>query len=410
MIFVGVDIAKSDHCLGAIDSQGVVVQKPARFTQDAGGWAKFASILQGLGGPTAVTIGFEATGHYWVLLAEELVRLGYQPLVFNPILSCDAGRTSVRGRKTDEDDCLVIAKVLRDGGFSPVRLPDAQMATLKRLTRHRQGAVECCANLKKRLITLLDQVFPEFASLFSDPHGPTARAVLAKAPSARLLATYTAKAFTARVRKASHGRLGLERVQVVLAKAQTSIAVGRHDLANEMAIRLCVQEIELLEEHIAAYDVEIKAIPVVGRDLVTSIPGIGDVLGSVILAEIGDISAFRRKPGDRSTSDAMHRLLAFAGLDPRVRSSGQWTGKVRMSKRGSRALRTAIWRAAFVASRDPAFAAMYHKHRVIMKQHQKIALSHVARKLVQAIYGVLRYQKPFDREAFQHGVQRKGAA
>jgi len=357
-----------------------------------------------------VIIGFEATGHYWVLLAEELVRLGYTPLVFNPIMTADAGRTTVRGRKTDEDDSLAIAKVLRDGGFSPVRLPDAAMGNLKRLTRHRQGVVERSANLKKHLITLLDQVFPEFAALFSDPYGPTARAVLAKAPSARLLASHHAKAFTALVRKASHGRLGLERVQDILAKARASIAATRQDPASELAIRQTIQEIALMEEQIAVCDAEIRAIPVASKALITTIPGIADVLGSVILAEIGDISAFRRKPGDTSTADGFHRLLAFAGLDPRIRSSGQWTGKVRMSKRGSRALRTAVWRAAFIACKHPAFADIYTKHRVTMKQHQKIAISHVARKMVQAIYGVLHYQKPFDLDTFRHGVSRAKAA
>lgn len=330
--------------------------------------------------------------------------MGYAPQVFNPILTADAGRTTVRGRKTDEDDCLAIAKVLRDGGFNPVRLPDPTMGNLKRLTRHRQGVVERSANLKKRLLTLLDQVFPEFASVFSDPHGPTARAVLAKAPSARLLASHQAKAFTALVRKASHGRLGLERVQDLLAKARASIAVNRQDPASELAIRQTIQEIALLEEQIAVCDAEISAIPVAGKELITTIPGIADVLGAVILAEIGDISAFQRKPGDTSTADGLHRLLAFAGLDPRIRRSGQWTGTVRMSKRGSRALRTAIWRAAFIACKHPAFTDIYTKHRVTMKQHQKIALSHVARKIVQAIYGVLRHQKPFDIEAFRHGV------
>ncbi len=78
-------------------------------------------------------------------------------------------------------------------------------------------------------------------TLFSEPHGVTARAVLTKAPSARLLASHTARAFTALVRKVSHGRLGLERVQAVLAAARTSIAVTRYDPATELAIRMTIQ-------------------------------------------------------------------------------------------------------------------------------------------------------------------------
>src|SRR5665213_4595370 len=128
MISVGVDVAKADHCLGAMDAFGKVVLKPVTFTQDAEGFLALAGHLHRLGQPSEVIVGMEATGHYWVLLAEELKRLGYIPQVFNPILSCDAGRTSVRGRKTDEDDCLMIAKVVRDGGFHAMQLPDAQMA------------------------------------------------------------------------------------------------------------------------------------------------------------------------------------------------------------------------------------------------------------------------------------------
>ena len=146
----------------------------------------------------------------------------------------------MRGRKTDEDDCLVIAKVLRDGGFSPVAPPDEKAGTPKRLVRHRQGSVERCANLKKRLTGLLDLVFPEFASLFSEAYGPTARALLSLTPSARLLAAVKPSQPTQRVRKASHGRLGLERIQAMVTAAHTSLAATRMDLATEMAIRMSV--------------------------------------------------------------------------------------------------------------------------------------------------------------------------
>ena len=406
MIYVGVDIAKSDHCLGGIDPQGKVAQKPIRISQNAEGFAKLATTLERLGGPQEVTVGCEATGHYWVLLAEELQRLGYKPLVFNPILSADAGRTSVRGRKTDEDDCLTIAKVLRDGGFSPVTLPEAGAGELKRLVRYRQGAVDRSANLKKRLLGLLDLVFPEFAALFSDPYGPTARALLAKAPSARLLAASKTAVLTSLVAKTSRGRLTKERVDGVLAAAKASLAAQRTDTATEMAIRMTLQEIELLEGQIAAYDDEIKQHDSPDITLLTSIPGIGRVLAAVIKAEIGTINAFVPKPGDGRSSDGIHRLLAFAGLDPRIRTSGQWIGTVRMSKRGSTALRTAIWRASFIASRDPAFAPTYDRHRKTMGQHHQIALSHVARKMTQAIYGVLHHKTPFDPQAFAHGPKQ----
>ena len=55
----------------------------------------------------------------------------------------------------------------------------------------------------------------------------------------------------------------------------------------------------------------------------------------MIAAELGDLRRFEgRRP--------LHAILAYADMDPRVRKSGQWSGKIKMSKRGSAALRTAL--------------------------------------------------------------------
>ena len=80
---------------------------------------------------------------------------------------------------------------------------------------------------------------------------------------------------------------------------------------------------------------------------ITTITGIGDVLGAIIVSEIGDINRFERP----------NQLVAFAGLDVTVKQSGEFSGtKNKISKRGSPYLRRAIWlaaqRAAFC---DPVF-------------------------------------------------------
>ena len=70
---------------------------------------------------------------------------------------------------------------------------------------------------------------------------------------------------------------------------------------------------------------------------ILSIPGIGYWLGAIILSEISDITRFK----DSS------KLLAFAGLDPSVRQSGNFNAtNTKISKRGSKLLRYAINRSA----------------------------------------------------------------
>ena len=90
-------------------------------------------------------------------------------------------------------------------------------------------------------------------------------------------------------------------------------------------------------------------------------PGMGPVLAAVVLSEIGDISRF----------SAPEKLVAFAGIDPSVRQSGNFSGNQnRMSKRGSPYLRHAIWLAAFVAAfNDPVFSAYYQRKRSEGKDH-----------------------------------------
>jgi transposase len=407
MIHVGVDIAKLAHWMAAIDDQGVVMLKPVRITQDAEGYRLLANTLRSLGEPDAMVIGLEATGHYWMLMAEEMTRLGYQVRVFNPILSGSATRMTVRGRKSDADDALLIAKVVRDGNFVAMPLPSTEQLRAKQLSRYRQKTVARSANAKKRMQKCLDLVFPEFTTLFSDECCVSALALLSIMPSARLMKDAKSNALAKTLVKCSRGHLNGERIQDIITSAKASIAATRVDEATEMAIRMTVAEITLLQEQIDAYDKELGALNIPGKELLESIPGIGPVLAVVILAEIVTIQRFttadpRRQLRNRSRGrNGFHRLLAFAGLDARVCESGEWRGTRRMSKRGSVYLRTALYRAAFKAKNHESFKAIWEHHKVYMKQPGKVASSHIARKVLQAVYGVLSRNVPFDPVAFK---------
>jgi transposase len=119
---------------------------------------------------------------------------------------------------------------------------------------------------------------------------------------------------------------------------------------------------------------------------IETIPGIGPILGAVILSEIGDIKRFK---------DAS-KLVAFAGIDPTVKQSGEFIGtQNKMSKRGSPYLRRAIWLAAHSAYlSDTVLGAYYNKKREEGKHHFT-AIGAVARKLLYIIHAVLKSNKPY---------------
>jgi transposase len=390
MIYVGVDIGKSRHCAGAIDAQGRCVLKPWAFSQTPVELERLEEKLHKLGASEEVKIGMEATGHYWKVLFTWLTSRQWCVEVLNPVLTAASARTHLRGRKTDADDTLVIAKAVRDGGYTPLRMAAPEMEQLKGLCRQRGFVVKESANAKRRLRSLLDCLFPEFSGLFSDPYGKTALAVLEAFPSARQLASVHLRRLTSLIEKASHHCFGAKKARALREAARDSTARHMEQPGEEYALQMMIAQLRFFEQQISALEVEIAKLFASLEHPIKSIPGIGPTLAPVILSEYGDLTRFQ---GRRTA----HRLLAYAGTDPRVRQSGQWQGRMKMSKRGSPILRTALYQAArLVCMHCPEFQSIYDKHRIERHKHHGVALSHVVRKLLHVIYAISRDNVPFD--------------
>lgn len=126
--------------------------------------------------------------------------------------------------------------------------------------------------------------------------------------------------------------------------------------------------------------------PVEDRRLLESIPGIGPKLSTLILSELGDITRFHSGDG----------LIAYAGLDPKIRQSGAALLSVgRMTKRGSPHLRRSLFLAANIARmHDPELKAFYEKKRREGKRHSAATCA-AARKLTLRIFSVLKRKSEY---------------
>lgn len=388
MIYVGTDIGKSKHCMAAISESAAVLLAPRFVEQTREGFEQMHSRLLELGGRAEVKIGMEASGHYWTHLHRFLVSKGWTVELINPVLSSSQGRRHLRGRKSDKDDALHIAKAVRDGGYRPWKAPCEQVERLKLLCRQRGFAVSELSNAKRRLTGLLDQSFPEFAALFSDAYGKAPVALLRLAASAEAMAALSTRRIASALREASRGRHGAEKARAVRQAAAGSVAAGRRCEALELSISMMLDQLAFLQGQIDRLDAAIaEAYEAVERGL-ARLPGIGKVTGPAIVAEYGDLSRFQ---------GGYKKLQAYAGLDPRIRESGQWKGTVKMSKRGSPALRTALFKAASMGRLHcPQLQAIYHHHRHVKGKNHRVAISHVARKLVQLIWVVWRNGATYD--------------
>ncbi len=389
MKYVGVDIGKLKHAASAIDEGGACVMEPRFFTQDTGGLASLCGSLEQLGGPRSVIIGMEATGHYWKVARHVLVERGYRVDVINPLITSHEAAADVRGRKSDKIDSLSIASVIRKGGYSPAPIDDPDNAALKSLTRHRRALVQRRTDAKLRLTSALDVAFPEVTKALADIFGAAALNVIKAFPSARLAAKANIRTLTSLFSKHSNHTLGREEALAYREAAQKSLSLSMFNEGEEFIIRQTIDELLYIDAQINEVEKRIKELPQpYVATLLRSIRGAGAIQPMAIAAELGDMARFSGK-------DMAKKILAYAGCEPRIRESGKWRGKTKISKRGSRPLRNALYvMAGTIRLHTPYFNAIYKKHTAKGKHHD-VAMTHVIRKIVEVMCGMYKSDSLF---------------
>lgn len=387
MFYIGIDIAKKNHEASIIDSSGKSLSKSISFPNSTKGIEKFNNFIAEFGVTTNnCIIGMEATGHYWISLFSYIVDLGFTCYVINPIQSDAFRKMYVRQTKNDSVDSFIIAQIMRFGEFSISNFSDENTFALRNLTRYRFALVDECSDWKRKLVAILDQVFPEYSSLFSNIYGVASKELLSKYPLPEDMLSIPAEKLGNLLYECSKGRLGINKAEEIQSRARESFGIKFAKRSFSFQIKQIISQISFLEEQLKEIEIEISCLLEDICPVITTITGIGSVLGASIVSEIGNISRFERA----------NQLVAYAGLDTRIKQSGDFSAtNTKLSKRGSPYLRRSIWLAATVAAfNDPALSIYYQGLRARGKAHGT-AIGAVARKLTNIIFAVLRDQKPY---------------
>lgn len=390
MFYLGIDIGKRTHVASVMNDTGKILLKGFSFSNTTEGAEALTSALHKFStSPEDFIVGMEATGHYWLALFSYLDERQFLTHVLNPIQT-DGWRnaSNIRKRKTDTIDSILIADLIRYGDFTDTSLMDENIISLKNLSRYRTYLVGTTSDFKRKVIAVLDQIFPEYETLFKRKgiFGAASKEVLLTYGSPEALEEVTADELTQALKQASKGRLGLTKADAIKQAASSSFGIRFAQEAYVFQLRSMIEQIKFLEIQIKEVEKEIKYLFVQLDSVIMTVPGIGPVNGAAILGEIGDITRF-------STAA---KLVAYAGIDASVTKSGEYeaTHNV-MSKRGSPYLRKALFSAAFIASyKDPVFSAYYKKKRAEGKHHLT-AVGAVARKLTYTIHAILTKNEPY---------------
>jgi len=370
---VGIDVSKWKHDVFAMDQDGAVALKPFQIRNDAEGFSNLLKSLEALGDKAGVRICMESTGHYHKAVYGFLKDNGYSPSVVNPYLvSVFVRGATLRKEKNDRADAIALARYSLEKRPAPGESQSDALEQLKSLTRARDRLVRERSDKIVVITNCLDRIFPEFTGFF-EVKSAVARLILSKKADAESIASMT-PAFMERARKLSR-RASALRIQSL--KEAASKTVGRPDPAASAIISVTIPVLESVDEAIGRIEGEIKAIMSGMEEHVSSIPGISAISAAAILGEYGDVSRFDN-PG---------KMLAFAGLESSHSQSGQSDSHGKMVKRGSPHLRYVLMNVAITAkSWNQVLAEYYNKKRVTEGKKRRVALNHVAKKLIRIIW------------------------
>ena len=383
MVYIGIDIAKFKHFASVVSSDGKVIVKPFPFENSCQGFMKLIEEIENF---QDCLIGLESTGHYAENLIQFLYERDYPIAVINPIQTDSLRDSNIRKTKTDKIDTMLIVQCLMLKKYSLVSSKNIDMIKLRRLSRFRLEMVQQQTRIKTQLTGCLDIVFPELAHFFKgNLHLKVAYALLEKYPSAKVIRSARIDGLTNLLYNNSHGRYNQEKALQLKSLAKES--VGLDNPAIELQIQCLIKQLHLYQKQIQDIDHSIMTLMEIINSPILTIPGVSYTLGSMIISEIDDIKRFSNPS----------KLLAFAGLDPVVKQSGNFqSDSLKISKRGSTYLRYAIYRVAFlIIYNNETFYNYYIEKRAQGKNH-RVALGHVCNKLVRIIFKILTDDIPFN--------------
>lgn len=385
MYLIGIDISKFKHDCFIATETGLVIKDSFSFDNNQAGFKKFLNVLLSLDQTQEIRIGLEATGHYGTNLKLFLHENNFSFIEFNPVLSERYRQvSSLRKTKNDKIDAKLISKMLLSYDYKTNSSISYHILKLKSLTRFRKRLVKNRTVFKERLINILDIAFPEYSKHFTQVWGKVSFYILKNYPTAKDIANINVEEVIPTIHSLSKGHYSMIKLMKLIETAKTSI--GFKNDYHVLELQLTINMIEQLDSSIDKIENEIIEIMNQYNFKTATIPGIGIISAASIVSEFEDFSKFQNP----------NQLLSFAGLEPAIYQSGIQQTYGHMVKRGSSYLRETIMNIIpYVMAYNSVFYEYYRKKKNEGKHH-RVALTHLAKKLIRIIYHLETNNISFD--------------
>jgi transposase len=381
MIYIGIDISKYKHdCFIATET----VNHQFSFENNQSGFSELLNFLKPYPKQEMI-IGLEATGHYGENLKSFLTFHGYRFMEINPFLVKKFSEAhSLRKTKTDKKDAQMISTYMRSVDYKAYHHQSYHISALKSLTRLRFKLISIRTKHYNMITKVLDVIFPEFKLLMREQgYSETSLYILKRFSSPDKIAKMTDSHFD-KLRRLSKGKFNYPKFVKLKDLAKSTIGVTQdHQLFK---LKTSISYVEKLNTDIEETEKQITSLMERYPTKIQTIMGIGIISAAIIICEYGDIRLFSN-PSE---------MLSYAGLDSTIKQSGTMSSTGKLVKRGSKYLRSTLVNICLmVMTHNPVFYDYYTKKKQEGKHH-RVALIHLAKKLIRVIHHLETHHEDFD--------------
>ena len=388
-LIVGIDVGSETHYARAFDWRNYEYsKKPFAFNNDEAGFAAFKAWMEDMVekyGKEVVIPGMEPTGHYWLNLGAYLQEQGMKPVHVNPHhVKKSKELDDNNPNKNDRKDPKTIAGLVNEGRFSYPYIPTGIYAEIRNLSNLRIQTQEEITRIKNRIARWFSIYFPEMKDVYKKPDAVSGMMVIKKAPLPCDIKKLAADGVNQVWRDAKLKGAGIKRARTLVSAAEHSIGSTEAPGSARIEIRNLLNDYEVYKNRMddLMQEIEAKLSKIPYMDKLMEINGIGLKTVSCFIAEVGDIHRF----------DNPKQLQKLAGYAIVADSSGKHNGESRISHRGRKRLRYALYEAAIsVIGKNKEFREIHDYYRTrkqnpLKKMQSVIA---IACKLIRIFYTIL---------------------
>ena len=386
-----IDVSKdSSHVQGFIDSIDTPVSKPFVISHTKTGFNKIKDLYQKLVSLTNLKppIIFEYTGVYHKCLVSFLELEKYDYHAVSPLKSAKYRNSEIRNAKTDKRDCKNLASMFYSDKLGMFYKHSNYYLNLKDLNREYNTNNIHLQKLEVTLNELIDTIYPCFKNIFSDYLSKSSLNFLERFYHPDLIINSSLEDITYFFLNSDvkHSKsYSLSKAIELKTYANNVISGCSSDSFTIQFLLDTIKQLKLIiniQNNIKSKLIELSK-KITDFTIIRSIPGIGDLTASRLIAELGDISRFKRPES----------INAFIGIDPIVNQSGTKDGNhLSISKKGSKIARSIMF--LIVRSmirkrvKDNPIKEYYYKKKAQPNIPPKVALFACVNKLIRMIYSL----------------------